>query len=511
MKKKGFTLIELLAVIVVLAIIALIATPIVTRVISSSKDSANKISASSFASEANKYVIEERLSGNIKNGNIFDEVSKRMNGKKPISGVVYADDNGNIALALVFDDKCYTKKYGSDEIKTTDINECHAPVDYLALGNTGNDTEATFFNGPIKKSSVEKIVFVNSNLVPTDAIGKWNASASGEGDVVAWYKDEDNNNLYEVYIGGKNGVKANPNSRKLFNYFINLTYIDLEYLDTSSVTNMQVMFQYCSNLMILDLSNFDTSKVTDMSGMFNQCSKLTELNVSNFDTSNVTNMRIMFQRCSKLIELDISNFDTSKVIDMSYMFNRCSNLSTLDVSNFNTSSVTNMRTMFQNCSKLTELDVSNFDTSKVTDMHYMFSLLNVKSLDLSNFDTSKVTDMSYMFNECNNLESLDLKNFNTKLVTNMSYMFENCYKLTDLDLASFETNKLENMEHMFNGSSKLANINFSKATFNTITKYDKMFGGCGLTSITVKDDDAKTFIDARLKDSSINIEATKVS
>ena len=33
MKKKGFTLIELLAVIVVLAIIALIATPIVMNVI----------------------------------------------------------------------------------------------------------------------------------------------------------------------------------------------------------------------------------------------------------------------------------------------------------------------------------------------------------------------------------------------------------------------------------------------------------------------------------------------
>ena len=37
MKKKGFTLIELLAVIVVLAIIALIATPIVMNIIKSAK------------------------------------------------------------------------------------------------------------------------------------------------------------------------------------------------------------------------------------------------------------------------------------------------------------------------------------------------------------------------------------------------------------------------------------------------------------------------------------------
>ena len=38
MKKKGFTLIELLAVIVILAIIALIATPIILNIISDSKE-----------------------------------------------------------------------------------------------------------------------------------------------------------------------------------------------------------------------------------------------------------------------------------------------------------------------------------------------------------------------------------------------------------------------------------------------------------------------------------------
>ena len=45
MKSKGFTLIELLAVIVILAIIALIATPIVLGIIEDSKTNANKVSA----------------------------------------------------------------------------------------------------------------------------------------------------------------------------------------------------------------------------------------------------------------------------------------------------------------------------------------------------------------------------------------------------------------------------------------------------------------------------------
>ena len=45
MKSKGFTLIELLAVIVILAIIALIATPIVLGIIEDSKNNANRITA----------------------------------------------------------------------------------------------------------------------------------------------------------------------------------------------------------------------------------------------------------------------------------------------------------------------------------------------------------------------------------------------------------------------------------------------------------------------------------
>ena len=45
MKNKGFTLIELLAVIVILAIIALIATPIILGIINDARDEARKRSA----------------------------------------------------------------------------------------------------------------------------------------------------------------------------------------------------------------------------------------------------------------------------------------------------------------------------------------------------------------------------------------------------------------------------------------------------------------------------------
>ena len=51
MNKKGFTLIELLAVIVVLAIIALIATPVVMNTIADAKNEANERSLEKYATQ----------------------------------------------------------------------------------------------------------------------------------------------------------------------------------------------------------------------------------------------------------------------------------------------------------------------------------------------------------------------------------------------------------------------------------------------------------------------------
>ena len=54
-KKKGFTLIELLAVIVILAIIALIATPIVLNMIKNARKSAAKSSSLGYIDSIEKY------------------------------------------------------------------------------------------------------------------------------------------------------------------------------------------------------------------------------------------------------------------------------------------------------------------------------------------------------------------------------------------------------------------------------------------------------------------------
>ncbi len=72
--KKGFTLIELLAVIVILAIIALIATPIILNMINDARKSAAKDSAYAYLDGAEKYITMNMMNS-ASNGTLNTEYS----------------------------------------------------------------------------------------------------------------------------------------------------------------------------------------------------------------------------------------------------------------------------------------------------------------------------------------------------------------------------------------------------------------------------------------------------
>ena len=113
MKRKGFTLIELLAVIVVLAIIALIATPIVMNTIKNAKKGAAERSADNYVKAVEQKVAESRIDGTkIANGDYQiqsdgnlcpllgcgtdnkDKITIDMSGNKPTSGTVRIANGG---------------------------------------------------------------------------------------------------------------------------------------------------------------------------------------------------------------------------------------------------------------------------------------------------------------------------------------------------------------------------------------------------------------------------------
>ncbi len=87
-----------------------------------------------------------------------------------------------------------------------------------------------------------------------------------------------------------------------FCHGISITEIEgMNYLNTSSVTNMEWMFNECKSLKTLDLSSFDTHLVTDMNTMFTGCSSLTTIYVGDeWTTDNVTDSHNMFANCYSL-------------------------------------------------------------------------------------------------------------------------------------------------------------------------------------------------------------------
>ncbi|MDD3452794.1 MAG: prepilin-type N-terminal cleavage/methylation domain-containing protein [Bacilli bacterium] len=97
--KKGFTLIELLAVIIILAVIALIATPMILGIIKTAKEGSAEASALGYIDSLEKSIVLSTMSGTTITGeyNVSDlsDIVK-MKGEAPTKGNVIIASNGEI-------------------------------------------------------------------------------------------------------------------------------------------------------------------------------------------------------------------------------------------------------------------------------------------------------------------------------------------------------------------------------------------------------------------------------
>ena len=167
MKKRGFTLIELLAVIVVLAIIALIATPIVMNTIESSKKGATIESVRNMVHAAELYFIsEDPRYGKL---NLLDD-KLDYDGQKPELGEVEVNEDGDSRVYAYINGYCVTKEYDSELYASkTNKEECN----WYATDNyeTTEGTVFTLNNQKIKNyliygNSTQAVNLYDYNNVP---------------------------------------------------------------------------------------------------------------------------------------------------------------------------------------------------------------------------------------------------------------------------------------------------------------------------------------------------------
>ena len=132
MNKKGFTLLELLAVIVILAIIALIVTPFVSKAIKQAKKSAFKNTAYGIIASLDVYQAKN-LKDNVTENITFiysdyEEYSSLNDdlipykGKNPKDGIVLLRTNGQVELAISDGVYCAYKKLNVAEVSVIDGN-----------------------------------------------------------------------------------------------------------------------------------------------------------------------------------------------------------------------------------------------------------------------------------------------------------------------------------------------------------------------------------------------------
>ena len=117
--RNGFTLIELLAVIVILAIIALIATPIVLSIINDSKESATLRNAEYYMNAVEQSIMKKSMdTGDSyspskciiqEDGNLLcddtDKVTVEVKGNKPTSGTITFDKGKMDSITLIIADR----------------------------------------------------------------------------------------------------------------------------------------------------------------------------------------------------------------------------------------------------------------------------------------------------------------------------------------------------------------------------------------------------------------------
>jgi len=123
MNKKGFTLVELLAVIIILAVIALIATPIVLDVVDDAKKSAFSSSASGIISAIKLKTAENMLAGVPKAKTYtFPTEEIVVDGAQPTGGLAEVDSSGRIGLAIHNGDYCALKGFSEGVVSVIEYN-----------------------------------------------------------------------------------------------------------------------------------------------------------------------------------------------------------------------------------------------------------------------------------------------------------------------------------------------------------------------------------------------------
>ena len=214
-KNKGFTLVELLAVIVILALIALIATPIILNVINDAKKQAAKDSAYGYMDAVEKYIVSSELEDkSIKDGTYsvedLNSMGVNVKGSTPDNGTIKIESKTVKSYNLGIDGY-YITKDKVEKVSTTKKIENGTAVYYNPVsGEKCKSSEAVSTPGT-KGGCMKWYVFNDKEGNATvNVILDHNITAN-----VAWNSAGNNSEMKEVKKALENDTGTWKNTARL--------------------------------------------------------------------------------------------------------------------------------------------------------------------------------------------------------------------------------------------------------------------------------------------------------
>lgn len=287
--KKGFTLIELLAVIVILAIVALIATPIILNVINDARKGAFKRSAEGVLKSAKlsytSSIIKDPSVTDViyycdGNNCLANDKQLEVSGSVGIGDVyVYAD--GTIAFTLTNESYCAAKYIESDKIIITegncdaiDISNDTTPPVINDLGTTATSTTNTITVAVSASENESSIKGYNYKLVKGETvIEDYADKLSGNAHI---FRDLDSNTEYKVYIRAYNREPSKPNYDETKNMSEKVITIKTKLLPTPVIEvenfttwtqSKKVNIYYNGNDASIDMTGITSSYTIEKDGV----------------------------------------------------------------------------------------------------------------------------------------------------------------------------------------------------------------------------------------------------
>lgn len=271
---------------------------------------------------------------------------------------------------ISYEDICTESNEGAGDCEVIRYVNYKPPI--LAAGN------AWFSQGNhgIAKSSITEIEIVREVPAEFQYDKCWDASATGDGKVMAYVKGS------KLTIAG-NGYRfiwGNSDSRYMFSgttitdFFDHLTRIDgAELLHMRNVKTILGLLSGCKALTYINLEEWDMANCEAMNSAFQFLCSYKHLDFSKWRAPKVTTLRMAFQGNSgigipALVSIKgLGGIGTDGLLeDISLMCYNCENLEEVDIKGLNVANVTKsdgMYRAFYGCSSLESLDFTGWDNT----------------------------------------------------------------------------------------------------------------------------------------------------